>query len=118
MVMALRKEEEQPFDLDTFAISKQLLQAARSQVRQAPHQHIDLMERRVLGQFIQQLKHSAFWRGKNELPVPLSPRHLGQAQLSLFGARFAAYHLLELRRDQMLAKKPVIAVVFKSDIQA
>jgi len=62
MLMTVGKEEEEPFDLDAFAIGKKFLQATRAEVRHSLNQHIDLMESLATWQFIKQFKQGALRR--------------------------------------------------------
>ena len=62
MRVAVSEEKEQTFDLDAFAIGEKILQAARAEVGQALHQHVDLMKGFAFRQFVQQFEQGAFGR--------------------------------------------------------
>ncbi len=64
MCLAMRgdadRQEEEALHLYASAADKQLLQPPRSKIAQSFHQHIDLMEAFMIGQFVEKLEDRTF----------------------------------------------------------
>src|ERR1700683_4500782 len=61
VIVALRKEEKEPLDLDVPAIDEKFLQSARTEICQALHDFVEVMEALVRRQFIEHFKNGALW---------------------------------------------------------
>jgi hypothetical protein len=69
MPMTIGEKEEEALHLYAPAGLEELLKTARTKVGQPFHQKVNLVETFMIGQFIEQFEHSAFYTGKPQRPA-------------------------------------------------
>jgi len=71
--MAVGEEEEEPLDLDAFAVLEKRLQVRGSQVEKPADEIVDMLEALAVRELFEQLEEGALGRGECEGPGPVAP---------------------------------------------
>src|SRR5687768_10253151 len=122
MAVAVREEKEETLRLHALAVLEQLLKAAGTEVGQALHQLVGLMEAFPIGKLIQKLQDRALGRGQRQGPAPMTPGLDGKAGLQRIGGDALAGLDVPAQagqgpRDRLVSEEAAAAVKDEADGQ-